>query len=290
METDKEEIVLDLLPLRLRKEVSARIGSVEEIRLRSGRRPTLLINGREEPAGMEPITADDLLRILERATGASLHTAKTTLADGFLDHRGVRIGVCGQAVLKNGEMSLFHSLSSLVLRVPRECRGICRHQIDTLLQEGFQNTLVIGVPGAGKTTALREMIRRLSDAGYRIGVADERNELAAYDGEAAAYDLGKCTDILGGLPKEKAAMMLLRGMNPQIIAMDEISRKEDMAALVRICGCGVGVLASAHAAGKEDLDRRDEYRSLLERGMFSRLLTVRMTKEGREYRLEGVAS
>ena len=283
---DKEALALSLLPAHWREAVGLRIREAEEIRLRTGRRPSLLLRGEELPFSRDGVTETDLLRILEKATGASLHAAQSSLSEGFVNFRGIRIGVCGMAAMKEGQSCVFHRVSSLVVRIPRECRGICREQIDALLREGFQNTLVVGPPGAGKTTALREMIRRLSDNGYRVGVADERNELASLDEAGQAFDLGRCTDALIGLPKERATLMLLRGMNPLIIAMDEITREEDAGAIAQICGCGVGILASAHAGCKEDLWKRPAYRQLLDRGFFSRLLFVRAEKAGREYRLE----
>ena len=83
--------------------------------------------------------------------------------------------------------------------------------------------------------------------------------------------------------------MLLRGMNPGIIAMDEITREEDAEAILQICGCGVGILASAHAGGREELLERAAYKRLLDRHVFSRLLFVRAEKNGRQYRLESLS-
>ncbi len=283
---DKESLALGLLPERWRQEAQEHIRCAEEIRLRSDRRPTLLIRGAERPFSPETVKENDLLRILEKATGASLHAAQGALSEGYVNYRGIRLGVCGAAAMKTGETSVFHRVTSLAIRIPRERKGICAELIDGLLEEGYENTLVIGRPGAGKTTLLRELIRRLSDAGYRVGVADERNELSALDGEGATFDLGRCSDVLSGLPKGKAALMLLRGMNPGIIAMDEISREEDLEILFRLCGCGVGILASLHAAGKEDLRKRRGYAELLEKQLFSRLLFVQNSGAERSYRLE----
>ena len=80
--------------------------------------------------------------------------------------------------------------------------------------------------------------------------------------------------------------MLLRGMNPDLIAMDEISRETDLDVLFQITGCGVGILASAHGAGTEDLLRRDAYLRLLRSGLFTHILVVSRTKDGRRYSLE----
>ncbi len=289
MGMDKETLALCLLPARWREDAKRQIRQAEEIRLRAGREPSMLLRGEELPFSGERVTEPDLLRILEKATGASLHSAQASLAEGFVNYRGIRIGVCGMAAMKEGQGCVFHHVSSLAVRIPRECRGICREQIETLLREGYQNTLVVGPPGAGKTTALRELIRSLSDSGCRVGVADERNELASRDEDGQAWDLGRCSDVLGGVPKGKAALMLLRGMNPGIIAMDEITREEDAEAILQICGCGVGILASAHAGGREELLERAAYKRLLDRHVFSRLLFVRAEKNGRQYRLESLS-
>jgi stage III sporulation protein AA len=65
--------------------------------------------------------------------------------------------------------------------------------------------------------------------------------------------------------------MLLRGMSPDLIAMDEITASEDVAAICRAANCGVSILASAHADGIEDLKRRKTYDALFESRIFSRI-------------------
>ena len=79
-------------------------------------------------------------------------------------------------------------------------------------------------------------------------------------------------------------MMLLRGMAPQVLAVDEITAPEDVSALHRAAGCGVTLLASAHGEGLDDLRRRPMYRSLWEERRFRRV--VRICREGRNRRYE----
>ena len=67
------------------------------------------------------------------------------------------------------------------------------------------------------------------------------------------------------------------------IAVDEITAREDAAALVHSSGCGVKLLATAHAAQKEDLRLRPCYRELLEQGIFQ---TVLLLTKDKSYRLE----
>lgn len=288
---DEFEKAVSLLPENLRrKAVLLRDKPAEEIRLRSSRRPTLLCDGREIPFADEPVTEREIQRLLEQATGASLHTAAPALAEGYLSYGGLRIGVCGTAVLHDGQLTGFRNISSAAIRIPRERRGICDGLLKQLYREGFENTLLISRPGGGKTTALRELIRRLSDGGTRFGVVDERNELSATEGARARFDLGAHSDVLVGVPKAEGAMMLLRGMNPQVLAMDEISSGRDVEAMGQICGCGAGILASAHASGRRELTERSVYRELLRQGIFKVLIVISGTGEARRYTAERLST
>ena len=284
---NQQEHAMQLLPVRYMEEYrKCALGHAEEIRLRLGRRPGFLYRGYEHSLSGDMLTENDLLRTMEKATGASFHTAMGEITKGYVSSRGLRIGICGAAAMYDGELRGFRSISSLAIRIPQEHRGICDGVIKELYAGGYENTLILSPPGGGKTTALREMIRSLSDAGTRIGVIDERYELAAFDGSSALFDTGKRSDVISGAPKAQAAMMLLRGMNPQIIAMDEITRAEDAETVKEICGCGVGILASAHAACAEELKKRPVYRELLALGIFRHALVIHMNRGERYYKTE----
>jgi len=256
--------------------------SAEEFRLRVGQPLGFLINGKEYAMTGDAISQEELLRCLEKATEASLHTASQALSKGYIRYRGLRIGVCGSAIMQEGTFTGFRSIRSIAVRIPRECRGACDDVYHKLYTAGFQNTLLISPPGMGKTTALRELIRLLSDSGIRISVADERDELS---GSAAdtPFDLGRCSDVMTGCGKAEASMMLLRGMNPQIIAMDEITQPEDLDAVLEIAGCGVGILASVHAESIRDLNKRSLYRKLLEEKIFHFYVGIRIENARRVY-------
>ena len=287
---NNHEHAMQLLPARYVEEYrQTAFGHAEEIRLRTGRRPGFIYRGTEHILSGDPLTETDLIRTMEKATGASVHTAMGEIAKGYVGSRGLRIGICGTAVMSGGEIKGFRNLSSLAIRIPQEHRGICDGVIRELYAQGYENTLVISPPGMGKTTALREIIRRLSDGGTRFGVIDERNELAAFDGGTAQFDLGRRSDVITGAPKDAAAMILLRGMNPQVIAMDEITKGEDAGVVRDIYGCGVGILASAHAAGTDELKKRPVYRELLAQGIFRSAVVIGMEKGERRYNTERLA-
>ena len=278
---------LCLLPERLRRDASSLEGEkAEEIRLRAGRRPTVLLDGGERAFSENPVQLEELACILERASGASLHAVEQHFRDGYLSARGLRIGICGTVLYQNGRVDGVQSISSLSVRIPREQRGLCRQLTAQLYPLAFRNTLILSPPGGGKTTALRDMIRCLSERGMRVAVVDERNELSSTENGQPHFDLGPHTDVMIGLKKAEAGMLLLRSMNPEIIAMDEITREEDIDAVEQITGCGVGILATAHASDVRDLERRPLYHRLLEGRTFSYAVLVHACSGRRSYTVE----
>ena len=246
----------------------------------------------ERPLSGEPVTQRELYAVLETATQASAHAALERVRSGFFTVQGGhRIGICGTAVVKDGAVANLRQLSSLSIRVAREVRGAAAPVLDRLWSGGaFQSTLFLSPPGGGKTTLLRDLIRALSDGegrpALRVGVADERGELAAmYRGEPQ-LSVGGHTDVMDGCPKGAALLMLLRGMNPQVLAADEITAPEDAAALEMASNCGVALLCTAHGRDLEDLQTRPLYRRLLEERLFRRLVVIGRDGGARTYRVE----
>jgi stage III sporulation protein AA len=158
-----------------------------------------------------------------------------------------------------------------------------------LFESRFASTLLLSPPGGGKTTLLRELLRLGSDRyGLRIGLADERGEVAAVWKGAPQMDVGKHTDVLDGCPKAQALSLLLRTMSPQLLAADEITAGEDIAALSEAANCAVPVLATAHASSVDELRRRPLYRTLLEQEVFKRVVLIRREREQRRYQMENL--
>jgi len=275
-----------LLPEALRRALEALPerdrDRAEELRLRSGRAPTLLLPEGERPFAAAPVDAETIARVLENATQCSLHAHLQELRRGFLAAPGgVRVGVCGTAVTDAG-MPTLRDFSSLALRIPRQVRGAGRAAAEAVLGE---SVLVVSPPGGGKTTFLRELVRLSSERGRRVGLADERGELAAVCLGLPQFDVGPRTDVVTGAPKAEAALLLLRGMNPEIVAMDELASPADAAAALSLHRCGVKVYATAHGDGAGALDRA-ALRPL--RALFRFAVTITGAGEGRRYAVDAL--
>ncbi len=283
MVMDGYEGALAVLPERIRRQAAQVPGGqrdrTAEFRLRRGRFPALVLpEGERRLEGCGPVGREDLERVLELATEASPYATEESIRQGFVTAAGgVRVGVCGQFRGGGGGIG---TVTSVSVRVPRQILGCAGRWAG----QAFVSTLLISPPGGGKTTLLRDYVRLLSDGGARVALCDERGEVAGFCRGEAGFDVGERTDVMTGCPKHQGALMLLRAMNPEILAMDEITAPEDVAACAQAANCGVRLLATAHGDGPEDLAARPLYRPLLEQGIFSRAIVIRRQGRERTYR------
>ena len=180
-------------------------------------------------------------------------------------------------------------MSSLAIRIAHDIPGVAEPVAKLLNEQGLTQAscLILAPPGMGKTTLLRDLIRIYSDQWHlRVGVADERGEIAALHKGVPQFYLGATVDVIEGCGKSEAGILLLRSMNPQVIAMDEVTSPEDVAALSVIAHCGTAVLATAHGQSVAELCRRPLYQTLLEQRLFQAVVTITRTQGKRQYTVE----
>ena len=292
------ELAAAILPSRLRR-IAMELpendrARAEEFRLRAGRCMSVLLP--EGERSLEAIvTPEELETLCDIAAEFSRYASMETLRQGFLPVRGgFRVGLCGSAVMKDGAVTNLKQISSAVIRISREQRGIARDIAPRLFQDGrFCSTLLLSPPGGGKTTLLRDLVRQLSVGEgvppQRIALMDERGEVAVMYRGQPQMDVAATSprsDVLDGCPKALAIPMALRAMNPQIIAVDEITVREDLQAMAQAAGCGVALLATIHAASVVELEQKPLYRELLANRVFRLAVLIRVTPEGRTYTVE----
>ncbi len=230
---------------------------VREIRIRAGR-PMLALAEAElflcekGPCRMEQAIVpdrDDCRRLLNAMCGHSLYAYEEEMRSGFLTLKGgFRVGLAGRAVVERGEVQKLTQIGGFNIRIARELHGAASRLMPHILAKGgVRSTLILSPPGLGKTTMLRDAVRRVSEAGFSVALADERGEVAALLSGVPQLDVGPRTDVLDGCPKEIALSLLLRSMSPQVIATDELGSASEAVALRRAAAGGVAVLATAHA-------------------------------------------
>ena len=133
----------------------------------------------------------------------------------------------------------------LTMRVGRAVYGTVQ-VIDDLVHSG-QSILLLGRPGVGKTTMLREVARVLSEAGKRVVIVDTSNEIAG-DGDIPHPGIGRARRMQVPTPARQHAVMVEAVENhmPEVIIIDEIGAELEAQAARTIAERGVQLVATAH--------------------------------------------
>ncbi len=222
-----------------------------------------LCNNREEAY---VVSVNEIREMMEYISNFSVYAHEEELRQGFITIQGGhRVGICGKTVLEEGKIKTIRNVSFINIRVAREKKG-CSEELLPYLFEGDRlcHTLLVSPPGCGKTTLLRDLIRLVSDGGTletgrnrefmfrgrKVGVVDERSELAACYYGVPQNDLGMRTDVLDGCPKVSGIELLLRSMSPEVIAVDELGGERDIEIIKKSIYCGCTILATAHGESK----------------------------------------
>ncbi len=178
-------------------------------------------------------------------------------------------------------------ISSFNFRISRTIENCSNCIIEDILNRKINsvyNTLIASPPGLGKTTLLKDIIKRISNGlegfnGITVTVIDERGEIGASYKGVMQNDLGIRTDIFDNIPKAVGIKMAIRSMAPKVIVADEIGTKEDVDAIRYLKRCGVKGIFTAHAYSLLDLKNNPMLKELIDEKIFERIILIKSRKK-----------
>ncbi len=218
------------------------------------------------------ITKDDM----EKAAGIiqrfSVYSFEEELRNGYITiPGGHRIGIAGRVVIEKGDIRTIKDISFINYRIAKSIIGAADNVMRHIVKDSgdIYNTIIISPPQCGKTTLLRDITRQLSDGiealnikGKKVGLIDERSEIAACFMGESKNDVGVRTDVLDACPKAKGIILMIRSMSPDIIITDEIGKAGDGGALLDAVNAGVKIIATMHGKSLDDLYSKIELKKI----------------------------
>ena len=271
------------LPERLIYELS-RYEYINELRIKRNTSVSVKKDGESIRLGTY-INDSDFEVLLDKLLCRSYHSQIGNMVQGFISlGNGYRVGVCGSAVLQDGRVTNLSDIISVVIRVPREVRGVCRPVCEFMQRTNFtKGVLIYSPPGVGKTTLLRDTAYTLAAEPYnkRIAVIDSRKELYTGYLKSSLY-----IDPYIGYPKGKGIELAIRTMAPDIIICDEIGNREETDAILDNQSSGVPIIASAHGSDLSALIMRENMAKLYKSSVFGCYMGISRRSGSGKYRYE----
>ena len=283
------DYILKCFPIHIRDILNKNLTNeelelLEEIRVRNNL-PLICKIGQADKVLNYKILTEEINYIFQKICENSIYTYQNQIANGYITIQGGnRVGIVGTAVLHEDKVTNFNYISGLNFRISRQILGYSNSIMQKIInkeQNTIYNTLIISMPGMGKTTLLRDIIRNISNGieglidGANIAVIDERGEISATFKGIMQNDLGIRTDVVNDIPKHIGMRLAIRSMSPKVIAADEIGSKEDSEAINYAMCCGVKGIFTAHGESIEDVCKNPELKELINNKTIERVVLIK---------------
>lgn len=238
--TDDLGALLDMLPPEIRRPLSQQpdLSLLLEVIMDLGRVPEARFPGREVILRPEEVTEGDIDYVTARVS-----------AFGADNRAGIERTLHRISAIRNRKGKVI----GLTCRVGRAVFGTIKI-IEDLIQSG-KSVLLLGRPGVGKTTMLRETARVLADdLKKRVVIVDTSNEIAG-DGDIPHPAIGRARRMQVTMPDAQHAVMIEAVENhmPEVIVIDEIGTELEALAARTIAERGVQLVGTAHGNTLDNL-------------------------------------
>ena len=140
--------------------------SIEEIRIRSNGDLSIKM-GQDIISLFSNVTKDEIQETFENICEKSIYSYTKQISEGFITIKGGnRVGITGSVVMEKDNVINMNYISSLNFRIARQIKdvsdSILKHVIN-IQDNSIYNTIIASAPGAGKTTILRDFVRKISN-------------------------------------------------------------------------------------------------------------------------------
>lgn len=276
--------ILRLFPLEMRQAIKVKIGTrwdeLQEIRIRLAQPIELSFNNKTEWIGHIRPDKQDSLFLVNQLSEFSLYRMEDELREGYITiEGGHRVGLAGKVNTLAGHVKSIHHITFFNIRIAKAKVGAAMPLLQYIYRQKYLNTLIIGAPQTGKTTLIRDLTRLISMGRKgvkpkKVGVIDERSEIAASIKGVPQHDLGPRSDVMDACPKAEGMMMMIRSMSPDVLVVDEIGSEKDVEALMEAIHSGVTVICSIHGQSLMELKLRPSLEILFAGHIFERMILL----------------
>jgi len=162
--------ILRCFPIKVSKKIdeyflseNINLNLLEEIRIRINR-PILLKIGQEEKKIEYIITSEEILEILQHICDNSIYSYQNQICQGYITvHGGHRVGITGNAIIKDGKVSNMNYISSLNFRIAKQVLGASNKIIKYIINEeenSIYSTLIVSPPGVRKNYNIKRFNKK----------------------------------------------------------------------------------------------------------------------------------